>query len=115
MALSEAERLERERAMGVLLEKHRPPAHLRSKIDIAVRIDDRNVEVLEIQPRWDRPKEMIERPIAKATYVKSQNLWKVFWIRRDLKWHRYEPAPEVRSLEEFAKLVRDDKHACFFG
>jgi len=115
MALSETERLERERAMGVLLEKHRPPAHLRSKVDIAVRIDDRNVEVVEIRPRWDRPKEMTERPVAKATYVRSQNLWKVFWIRRDLKWHRYEPTPEVQSLEEFAKLVRDDKHACFFG
>ena len=115
MALSEAERLRRERAMGVLLEKHRPPSHLRSEVDIAIRLDDKSVEVVEIRPRWDQPKERLERPVAKATYVKSQDLWKVFWVKRDLKWHRYEPAPEVKSLEEFAQLVRDDKHACFFG
>lgn len=101
--------------MGALLEKRRPPAHLRPKIDIAIRIDERNVEIVEISPRWDRPQQTAERQVAKAAYVKSRNLWKVFWIRRDLKWHRYEPTPEVRSLEEFAKLVRDDKHACFFG
>src|SRR2546423_9907246 len=99
MALSEAERLGRERAMGALLEKHRPPAHLRSRIDIAIRIDDKNVEIVEIRPRWDQPDEKVERPVAKATYVKSQNVWKVFWLKRDLKWHRYDPTPQVRSLE----------------
>ena|SRR5438105_15616194 len=115
MALTEAEKMKRERAMGVLLEKHRPPAHLRSEVDIAIRLDDRSVEVVEIRPRWDQPKEKIERSVAKATYVRSQDIWKVFWTKRDLKWHRYDPAPKVRSLEEFAQLVREDRHACFFG
>jgi len=72
MALSDAERLKRERAMGALLEKHGPPAHLRSEVDIALRIDDRNVEVVEIRPRWDQPEERLERPVAKATYVKRK-------------------------------------------
>jgi len=54
-------------------------------------------------------------PIAKATYVQATEIWKVFWMRQDLKWHRYGPAPEVASLEEFAQLVHEDKHACFFG
>ncbi|MGH8716972.1 MAG: DUF3024 domain-containing protein [Burkholderiales bacterium] len=30
-------------------------------------------------------------PVAKATYVKAQDVWKVFWQRADLKWHRYDP------------------------
>jgi hypothetical protein len=47
--------------------------------------------------------------------VKTQRLWKVFWRRADLNWHRYDPKPEVASLEEFVALVGADKHACFFG
>jgi uncharacterized protein Usg len=47
--------------------------------------------------------------------VKAQDVWRVFWQRADLKWHRYDPAPEVPSLEDFLQLVQEDKHACFFG
>jgi hypothetical protein len=36
-------------------------------------------------------------------------------MRRDLKWHGYEPALEVGSIEEFCALVDEDAHACFFG
>jgi hypothetical protein len=35
--------------------------------------------------------------------------------RRDLKWHSYEPKPEVKSVGEFASLVSEDAQACFFG
>jgi len=53
--------------------------------------------------------------VAKATYVRSRGVWRVFWQRRDLKWHSYEPKPEVKSVDEFALLVSEDTHACFFG
>jgi Protein of unknown function (DUF3024) len=39
----------------------------------------------------------------------------VFWMQRALKWHRYEPVPEVPSLEKFCEIVHQDAHACFFG
>jgi hypothetical protein len=53
--------------------------------------------------------------VAKATYVRTRGVWRVFWQRRDLKWHGYEPRPEVSSIDEFASLVAEDAHACFFG
>ena len=115
MALNELEQKRCERAMGALLERRRPPAHIRPKLDIGVRVSGQSVEVFEVRPRWDQPQEKMEMPIAKATYVKAKEIWKVFWMRQDLKWHRYGPAPEVASLEEFAQLVHEDKHACFFG
>ena len=101
--------------MGAFLEKRRPPAHIRPQLDIGVRVSGQSVEIFEVRPRWDRPQEKFETPVAKATYVKSQGIWRVFWMRRDLKWHRYDPAPEVSSVEEFAEIVHEDKHACFFG
>ncbi len=115
MALSEIERKRYERAMGAFLEKRRPPAHIRPKLDIGFRITGQSVEIFEVRPRWDQPQETMETPVAKATYVKAKNIWRVFWMRRDLKWHRYGPAPEVSSLEDFGRLVHEDKHACFFG
>jgi hypothetical protein len=50
-----------------------------------------------------------------ASYVRTRGVWRVFWQRRDLKWHGYEPRPEVNSIDEFASLVAEDVHACFFG
>jgi hypothetical protein len=48
-------------------------------------------ELFEIRPAFQSPKAKIEHGIAKATYVKSQDKRKVYWLRADLKWHRYEP------------------------
>jgi len=36
-------------------------------------------------------------------------------MRRDLKWHGYEPAPEVHTLEALLHVVDRDEHCCFFG
>ena len=36
-------------------------------------------------------------------------------MRRDLKWHGYEPTPEVHSLEAFLNVVDRDEYCCFFG
>lgn len=54
-------------------------------------------------------------PVAKATFVKTQQAWKVYWQRQDLTWHAYPPAPEVSSIDALLDLVGMDAHACFFG
>jgi hypothetical protein len=47
--------------------------------------------------------------------VRTKNLWRIFWMRRDLKWHGYEPHPEARNLEAFLTVVGRDEYCCFFG
>jgi hypothetical protein len=32
-----------------------------------------------------------------------------------MKWHTYQPVPDVATIEEFVALVREDRNACFFG
>jgi hypothetical protein len=115
MALSEFEQKRCEKIVGAFIESRRPPAHVRLKLDFGFRVDGQSVEIFEIRPRWNDPKGKLEHSVAKATFVKSVNAWRVYWQRADLKWHRYEPAPEVESLEEFVQLVGEDKHACFWG
>ena len=116
MALREFETKRLEKIVGAFIEARRPAPHIRSQLDRAFRITGQSIEIYEVRPRWrGAPGEIMEQAIAKATYVRTQNLWRVFWMRSDLKWHAYLPAPRVASIEKFLALVAEDKHACFFG
>jgi DUF3024 family protein len=115
MALSDLERKRCEMALLAFMAKRRPPPHIRPRLDLAFRFVDQSVEIVEIRPCWDRPQEKMEHSVAKATYVKTQKVWRVFWQRADLKWHRYEPSPEANSLDEFLSTVDRDEYGCFFG
>ena len=115
MALNEFEEKRIEKIVRQYVEKHRPPPHLRSEVDLSFRLKGQSVEIFEIRSLWSNPNEKIEEAVAKATYVKSRKIWKVFWQRADLKWHRYDPVPEVKILEEFLEVVEKDEYACFYG
>ncbi|MBJ7537458.1 DUF3024 domain-containing protein [Marinomonas transparens] len=115
MAISEFEVKRCEREMDKFLSAHRPPAHIRQEVDLAYRLDNQSVEIFEIRPDWKDSTEKIEIPIAKATYVKAKKEWKVYWQKSDMKWHRYEPCPTVKYLEEFLSVVGEDSFSCFFG
>lgn len=115
MGLSEFEIKRCEKIAREYVEKHRPPPHIRNEVDLSFRVKGQSVEIFEIRPMWNDPNETIEESIAKATYVKSRNIWKIFWQRADLKWHRYEPEPEVKTLEEFLEVVERDEYCCFYG
>ncbi len=115
MALSEFERKRCERVVGAFVARRRPAAHIRHQVDLRFRVADQSVEIFEIRPQWKNPQVKREHAVAKATYLKAARVWRVYWQRQDLKWHRYEPAPEVESLEAFLQLVDEDEHACFWG
>lgn len=115
MAISEFEIKRCEKELEKFMEAKRPPVHIRDKVDLRYRITGQSVEIFETRPRFGKPDEKMEEAVAKTTFVKTQNVWKVYWMRQDLKWHSYPPAPEVRYFEEFLDLVREDAHGCFFG
>lgn len=116
VALSEFEYKRAQKLVGEFVERRRPPAHIRAKLDFAFRIEGQSVVLFGVRPRWrGAPGETMEEPHAKATYVRSQGLWRVYWMRADLKWHAYPPCPETRDLESFLRLVDEDAHHCFFG
>jgi hypothetical protein len=115
MALSKFEEKRCEKIVRQYVEKHRPPAHIRNEVDLSFRVKAQSVEIFEIRPLWNDPDKKIEEAVAKATYVKTRKIWKVFWQRADLKWHRYDPEPEVKTLEKFLEVVEKDEYACFFG
>ena len=109
MALSEHERYRFEKPIKAYVEAKRPPPHIRPELDIGYRFNNQSIELFELRPAFKRSAEIIEHPIAKATYVKSTNM------RADLKWHRYEPKATVSKVEEFIDEIDRDSYGCFFG
>ena len=116
MALAEIELARVRRALDAFMRQRRPAPHFRPKVDLTFRVSGQSVEIFEIRPVWrGPPDEKHESPIAKATFVRARGIWRIFWQRRDLKWHRYDPCPTVDSLEAFLRLVAQDPHGCFWG
>ena len=97
------------------IEKRRPAPHIRHEVDFSYRIDNQSVVILEIRASWNNPDEKIKSSIAKATYVKNDKTWEVYWQRANFKWHTYTPIPVVNTIEEFVSLVEQDQHTCFWG
>ena len=115
MALTEFEHKRLEKVVTAFLERRRPPPHIRDQLDLGFRVTGQSLELFEIRPVWNDPSKTLEESIAKATYVKKSKTWKIYWQRQDLKWHRYDPDPEVDTLEDFLAVVDADEYACFWG
>ena len=101
------------KTVRTFLDKRRPPAPVRAKLDYGFHFHNQSVELFEVRPKF-RGTGTAEHPFAKATFVKSLGIWKIYWMRSNLKWYRYEP-DQVSSLDGFLKIVDDDENGCFFG
>jgi hypothetical protein len=114
MALSEFENKRFEKPVkAYCVSKY--PAHIRDQLYLDYEIKDQSIILFTVRPRWNNPSETVKGMIAKATYVKSKKVWKLYWQRADLKWHSYPPKPKVKSVEEFLRIVEADDHSCFYG
>lgn len=96
-------------------EERRPPLEIRDELDLSYKIENQSIIIFEIRSKFKSVTEKIECPVAKTTFVKTNNSWKVFWQRADLKWHLYKPQPVVKTLKDFTQLVNEDTYHCFWG
>jgi hypothetical protein len=101
--------------VNAFLAERRPPAEIRDQLDLGYRIEGQSILLFEIRPRFRAPSQKQEVSIAKGTYVRSKSRWNVYWMRADLKWHRYKPAASVPSLRAFLEEVDRDTYGCFWG
>ena len=115
MALNELEAKRVENAVAAYVKKRRPPPHIRPKLDLGYRLSGQSIELFEIRPMFQKPSVKQSHSFAKATYVRTRDHWKVFWLRQDLKWHAYQPHPVVKNIAEFLSVVEKDEHHCFYG
>jgi Protein of unknown function (DUF3024) len=93
----------------------RPPVHLREQVREGQRIVGQSIELFLVRPVFQQPGAFSEESIAKLTFVRTRNLWRLFWKRADGKWHSYGPMPEVKTLAEALRIVDEDELCCFLG
>ena len=115
MAFSEIELKRFERDIAKFMVARRPPLHIRPQLDVGARLSGQSIGIFEIRPDWQDKTKLRETPVAKATYTRTTKQWRIFWMRRDLKWHGYEPRPTATTLAAVLKVVDEDEYCCFFG
>jgi len=93
----------------------RPPENIREKLELSYTIENQDIYLNEIRPIWNNPTQNRTLAYAKIKYIKSSDEWKIYWKRGDLKWHLYEPAGNLKSLDNALDEITQDSHGCFFG
>jgi hypothetical protein len=114
MPITEIELRHIENTVGEMC-KRRSPERLRDELRVTYELKGHDVFVSEERPRWDNPEEWSSLPVAKFKHIKKDAVWKLYWMRRDLKWHLYEMPPRTKTLEALVKEVDADPHGAFFG
>ncbi|ANQ51699.1 DUF3024 domain-containing protein [Flammeovirga sp. MY04] len=104
-----------EKKISDFVESIRPPHEVRNQVDIGYIFEKNVLEVFERRPRWDNENEFIENSVVRSRFIKSRDLWKIYWKRASGKWESYEPCPEVNTIEEVFKILNEDDYGCFFG
>lgn len=104
-----------ERQVEEFIQEMRPEKEIRDEIDIGFKLEDNVLEIFEIRPVWNDKSQIAHYSVARSKLIKSRSVWKIYWMRADLKWHVYQPRPEVKTVREFLEEVREDPYGCFFG
>jgi hypothetical protein len=92
------------------------PPELKKQVDHDYEVDGQSVTIFEVRPLWQgQPNQTTRRPFAKFRYVKSSELWHIYWVRQTGKWESYEPASAACGLEEALDIIELDTYGCFFG
>ncbi|HGM5420067.1 TPA: DUF3024 domain-containing protein [Serratia liquefaciens] len=110
MIFSKLELHDIKKALWPLMEKIRPHQQLRALLDVAYRIDGRNIEIFMVQPQLGS--EPHETSTVKISHIRDQDEWRVYCMRITQKWALYDKA---KTLDDALEIVSIDKHGCFFG
>ncbi|MDD9340349.1 MAG: DUF3024 domain-containing protein [Providencia heimbachae] len=111
MALNDIEVAQIKRCMEFFMEKRRPAPFIRDEIDLIYEIQDQSVIIKEIRHVMGRT---IEGSIAKITFNRKQNSWKLFALNQKGEWQGVLN-DLIPSFSEAIKIVEDDVTCCFFG
>jgi len=114
MAFNEIELKRIDRLVGTMC-RERIPAHIKDELELIYRIKGHDVTIFEKRPDWDDPAENMEIPVAKLKYVRTKKEWRLYWQRRDLKWHAYDLLSSGPDLKELVDEIDEDPYCCFFG
>ena len=115
MAFNDFERAVNNKALDCFIEQRRPPEHIRPQLDIGYEVNAQTVDVFEIRPDWKDNTVIRRTPVARVKFVRTEEQWRLYWMRGNLKWYAYEPDHLHSTLQSALKTVNTDALCCFFG
>jgi hypothetical protein len=115
MTFSELDLARIDRTVGELCRRRTRP-EFRDRLEFIYEITGHNVSIDEVRPYWRQPAEKTRTGVARFKYVGTRREWRLYWMRRDLEWHLYEPDEAIsRTLESLVQVVSEDSPCAFFG
>ncbi len=114
MAFNELELKLIDRTVGELCRRSSPPQHA-DKLRCVYEIEGHSVSVFEERPPWDGVGEWTRMGVARFRFFRSRGEWQLYWMRRDLRWHLYDPDETATDLTSLVAVVEADEYGAFFG
>lgn len=114
MAFTDIELQKVKKIVGALCSE-KTPDHLKDQLRFEYEIENQNVIIYEVRPAWKNPSEFTRMPLAKLIYVRTENIWKLYWQRASGKWVLYQPKKSSKDLGILVGVIDKDSHGCFFG
>ena len=115
MAFDELELKRIDKHVGGLCRRKTRPEY-REQLEFIYEVSGHDVSIYEIRPTWQDPTDKTRMGVARFKFVRSRGEWRLYWMRRDLKWHRYaEDVSTASALEPLVRVVAEDCWGAFFG
>ena len=93
------------------------PDSVSDQLRIEVEARGNAITILECRPPWreDFGPEWTRHGVARFKFSPSDRMWRVYWMRRDLKFHLYDLIEPQAGIGPLIAEVDKDPHACFWG
>jgi hypothetical protein len=114
MAFSELELKRIDKTLGSMRRRLSRPEHA-DKLRFVFEVDGHAVSIYEERSPWDGAGEWTRSGVARFRHTRTRGSWTLYWMRRDLKWHAYDPDAMPGDLESLVALVNEDRYGAFFG
>lgn len=115
MAFDDFELRRIENSIGRLCQQRTSP-EFADELRFVYEVDGHSVSIYEIRPVWNDPSKTTKMGVARFKYTRTKKEWRLYWMRRDLEWHLYDPDVAIsKSLEPLVEVVETDRSGAFFG
>lgn len=114
MSFNELELKRIDRTVGDLCRRKTRP-EFADKLRFECEVHGHTVSIWEVRPSWDGVGDHTRMGVARFRLLRSRDEWQLYWMRRDLEWHRYGPAGSNPDLAALVAIVEADECGAFFG
>ncbi len=114
MSFKELELKRIDRTVGELCRRKTRPEYA-DQLRFECEIVGHTVSIWEVRPPWDGVGEYTRVGVARLRFVRSRGEWQLYWMRRDLRWHRYDDTAPTPDLAALVAIVEADEYGAFFG